>query len=140
MKKLVLLALSLGLLAFGCKDPVNKAPVTEAPLGKDCIKGRIVGQKCGDYAFQIIDSNQTFIHPADWEKATLTGVTLYHNIIGLINLPVEFRVEDKVLFLTVLEPTEAENKYPPCYLDLPVPPGPLYVVTYASEIKCSENN
>ena len=143
MKTLILLSFSLCILAFSCKDSVNetpKPPITDVPLSKNCTKGKIVGQKCNIYALQVIGTNQKIISATDWEKITLTGETiLYHNIIGLVDLPDTFKVEDKVLFLTLREPTPSEN-FVPCWTDLPPPPTARYVVIYVSELKCSESN
>jgi hypothetical protein len=124
-----ILVLSVCLFSYGCKEDVSK--------DKQCITGKIVGQKCEIFALQL---GQETMGASDWiKKDPKTGdiIATYKNVIGLINLPIEFRVDDKVIFVTLREPIPAENQIS-CYADMPNPPAPHYIVLSASETKCSE--
>lgn len=136
--------MSLILVIFSCDKSENEnlKKVLEQDLSANCTKGKIVGEKCGIYALQIISTKQDFLKPQDWGQKPSTGgdVTLYKNVIGLVNLPDSLKSETKILFMTLREPTVDENKFPPCYLDIPGPPEPFYVLTFASDIKCDDKN
>jgi len=131
MKTLTYLILSIGLFAFSCKE--------ETSSNEPCITGKIVGQKCDVFALQL---DQKLLGATDWtKKDLLTGdiIATYPNVIGLINLPAEFRLDNKIIFVTLREPTVAESQIS-CYLDMPNPPAPYYVVLSANETKCPETN
>ena len=131
MKTLTLLALSVYLFSYSCKEEVSN--------NQQCISGKIIGEKCEIFALQL---DQKLMGASDWtKKDPKTGDILatYKNVIGLINLPIELRVVDKIIFVTLREPTVAEKQIS-CYADMPNPPAPYYIVLSASETKCSENN
>lgn len=140
MRIFILSIIALCLLFLGCNDSESEAQrkIPEEYLSPNCTKGKIVGEKCGIYALQIILTRQDFLKPQDWGQKPSTGgeVTIYKNVIGLINLPDSLKSESKILFMTIRQPTEDENKFPPCYLDIPGPPEPFYVITYVNESKC----
>ncbi|MBX2916695.1 MAG: hypothetical protein KF856_15605 [Cyclobacteriaceae bacterium] len=124
--RLVLVILTLG---FGCGS--DGAP------DHPCISGKIVGQKCGIYALQL---NEAKLNATQWSKKNLiTGEIegVYSNVIGLINLPEENRVEGQIVFVELREPTN-EEKTISCYADMPSIPSPLYIVLFASNSKCKE--
>ena len=131
MKTLSYFILSIGLFAFSCTEEVSS--------NEPCITGKIVGQKCDVFALQL---DRKLLGATDWEKQdpmTSEIVATYPNVIGLIDLPQEFRVEGKVLFVTLREPTAKERQIS-CYANMPGPPAPYYVVLAASETKCTETN
>lgn len=103
----------------------------------ECLKGKIVGQKCNVFAFQL-ESNK--LNATEWiKKDQSTGdiIGIYQNVIGLIELPIDFQVEGKEFFVTVRKSTQDEAVVS-CYHDLPGPPNPIFVVTSASDKFCSE--
>ena len=131
MKTLSCLTLSIGLFAFSCKD--------EIPPNEQCISGKIVGQKCDVFALQL---DQKLMGAIDWTKKDLTTgdiIATHPNVIGLINLPAEFRLDNKIIFVTLRKPTTEESNTP-CYADLPGPPEPFYVVLSANDTKCPETD
>ena len=131
MKTLSCLILSIGLFAFSCKD--------ETPPNEQCISGKIVGQKCDVFALQL---DQKLLGAIDWTKKDLTTgdiIATHPNVIGLINLPAEFRLDNKIIFVTLRKPTTEESNTP-CYADLPGPPEPFYVVLSANDTKCPETD
>jgi hypothetical protein len=104
---------------------------------EECLKGKIVGQKCDVFAFQL-ESNK--LNAAEWikkDQASGDIIDIYQNVIGLIEIPKDFQVEGKEFFVTVRRPTQDEALVS-CYHDLPGPPNPLFVVTSASDKLCSE--
>ena len=131
MKTLSYLILSIGLFAFSCKE--------EASSNEPCVTGKIVGQKCDVFALQL---DQKLLGATDWTKKDLTTgdiIATYPNVIGLINLPAEFRFINKIIFVTLRKPTTEESNTP-CYADLPGPPEPFYVVLSANDTKCPETD
>ncbi|MCE2733869.1 MAG: hypothetical protein LW821_10930 [Flammeovirgaceae bacterium] len=129
MKNIVLLIVSIFIFAFSCENDVTS--------NQHCISGKIVGQKCDVYALQL---DQKILGATEWTKKDLvTGEieATYPNVIGLINLPDEFRADDKIVFVTFREPTTDERNIS-CYTDMPPPPSPYYIVLSASETKCNE--
>lgn len=128
MKTLCVLILSIGLFAFSCEDGNLSS--------QHCISGKIVGQKCDVYAFQL---DQPALGATSWQKRTLNGdIVSYDNVIGLLNVPEELRIEDKILFITIRKAMDGENNVP-CYHDLPGPPEPLYITLSANDTKCPES-
>lgn len=129
MKILAILALCIGLFAFSCEDKVPK---------NTCISGKIVGQKCDVFALQL---DEEILGATEWQKWEPSGKVTekFSNVIGLINLPEEFRIEGRILFVSLRKPTKEESNIP-CYLDLPGPPAPFYVVINANETNCSETD
>lgn len=104
-----------------------------------CVSGKIVGQKCDVFALQL---DQEILGATEWEEYEPSGNSVgrtLSNVIGLINLPEEFRIEGKILFVSLRKPTTEENNIS-CYLDLPGPPRPFYVVINANETKCNDSD
>lgn len=130
MKTLSYLILSIGLFAFSCKEEVSS--------NESCITGKIVGQKCDVFALQL---DQTVLGATEWQKwePTGNGTQSFTNVIGLINLPKEFKIEGKILFVSLRKPTTEESNIP-CYADLPNPPEPFYVVLSANVTKCPDTD
>lgn len=130
MKTLCVLILSIGLFAFSCEDGNLSS--------QQCISGKIVGQKCDIFALQL---DQTVLGATEWQKWEPTGnvTQSFTNVIGLINLPEEFKIEGKILFVSLRKPTTEESNIP-CYTDLPGPPEPFYVVLSANNVKCPETD
>lgn len=129
MKIIALLSLSFFIFAFSCENDVTS--------NQKCVSGKIVGQKCDIYALQL---NQNILGATEWSKKNLvTGEieATYSNVIGLLNLPEEYRENDLTIFVTLREPTTEEKKIS-CYADMPPPPSPFYMVIYASKTKCNE--
>jgi hypothetical protein len=130
MKTIMRIGLSIGLFAFSCeRDGVSN---------EKCVSGKIVGQKCDVYALQL---DQKILGSTEWSKKNLTTGEIeatYSNVIGLINLPQEYRQDGNILFVTLREPTEEESNVP-CYADMPNPPSPYYVIISVSETKCNNN-
>lgn len=115
---------------FSCSD--------KTPLSDQCISGKIVGQKCNVFALQL---DQKVLGATDWQKRTPNGdIISYDNVIGLINLPDEFRLENKRLFVTLRKLTIEEENNIPCYHDWPGPPRPSYDVLSANDTKCPETD
>jgi hypothetical protein len=112
------------LLCVGCEDDQSS--------GRDCIQGTIVGQKCGVFALQV---SEWVMGAREWLGDG--AAESFSNVIGLVDLPPEYRVEGKILFVSLREPTNEESTVP-CYHDLPGPPEPLYVVLHVSESSCGE--
>ncbi|MEC7754026.1 MAG: hypothetical protein VYB44_08350 [Bacteroidota bacterium] len=117
-------------LGCGSEDPSDQ-----------CIYGRIVGQKCEVYALQL-DSNS--LGSTQWKKMNQTTGEIeatYENVIGLLDLPENFKEEGKLIYVTLRAPSGEEGNVP-CYADMPGPPSPLFVVVSASESVCdkTQNN
>ena len=127
MKKLTLLSLSIFMLAFSCEN--------DGTPSSQCISGKIVGQKCDIYALQLAEK---ILNATEWSKKNLiTGEieATYPNVIGLLNLPEEYKVDGQTVFITLREPTK-EEKQISCYADMPPPPSPLYFVISANKLEC----
>jgi hypothetical protein len=129
MKTIMLIGLSIAFFAFSCER--DRVP------NEQCVSGKIVGQKCDVYALQL---DQNILGATDWSKKNLTTGELegtYSNVIGLINLPQEYRQDGNILFVTLRVPTKGESNVP-CYADMPNPPSPYYVVLSVSKTKCND--
>lgn len=118
------------MLTIACRDKME--------VGLDCVSGVIVGQKCSDYALKL--DKKGALGAADWQKKINkangeTEYISYENVIGLLNLPEEYRQEGLRLFVKLRSPTEEESVVP-CYLDMPNPPKPVYVVVAVDSVRC----
>lgn len=128
----IILSLFILLISGGCKK--------ESEITMDCLSGVIVGRKCNDYAFKL--DKKGALGATDWQKKVDSGdgkteYIDYKNVIGLLNLPEAYRQEGLRLFVKVRKPTEEESVVP-CYLDMPNPPKPVYVVVAVDAAKCPE--
>lgn len=131
MKKMMILFFILfpGFFVSSCDEHEH------AIINTECISGKIVGQKCDVYALQLDEKE---LGATDWTKKNLVSGEIertFSNVIGLIELPEEFRFEGKTIFVIV---EEYKNESVPCYLDLPGPPSPYYTVISASESPCKD--
>lgn len=118
------------IVTVGCRDKTE--------VGLDCVSGVIVGQKCNDYALKL--DKKGVLGATDWQKKVVNGngeteYMDYENVIGLLNLPEAYRQEGVRLFVKLRNPTEEESIVP-CYLDMPNPPKPVYVVVAVDRVKC----
>lgn len=57
------------------------------------------------------------------------------NVIGLSNLPEDLQQDGIRVFVRLRKATE-EERVIPCYTDMPPPPGPVYIVLAADNLKC----
>ncbi len=129
MRTFLLLSLSsLALLVgFGCD---RKVPET----ANQCITGIIVDDKCGVYALQVKENNTGYAN--DWEGRDSTGqLVRYANVVGLLNLPANYRKPGTKIHVRVRQATAKEQEVP-CYLDYPGPPSPMVYVLTASDKEC----
>ncbi len=128
---LVNLSLFAGLLLTGC--------VSDGLTGETaCVTGVIVGQKCNDYALKL--DRKGLLGAKDWQKKTFkedgpSMLTDYKNVIGLLDLPEPYRRDGLRIFVKLRNPTEQESLVP-CYLDMPNPPEPVYIVLAADTLTC----
>jgi len=111
---------------------------TRKEVDMGCVSGVIVGQKCDSYALKL--DQKGLLGAKDWQKKTdnedgSNDLTDYENVIGLLHLPEPFRREGLRVFVKLRNPTEEESVVP-CYLDMPNPPEPAYVVLAADSLAC----
>lgn len=128
MKKGFFLLLTMGIFTFCSEEQVSLDP--------ECVYGEIVGQKCNVFALQLGSEG---LGATDWpRKDLLTGEIegAFPNVIGLVDLPEEFSVVGKKLYLSI---EELEDDYVvPCWADMPPPPSPYFNVLFASESGCKD--
>ena len=128
MKKVAIVPLCIVLFAYTCED--------NPPADGNCVRGTIVGERCGVFALQV---EKGILGATDWQgPPDAEGVAKIHkNVIGLIGLPEVSGLQGKVLFVSLRNPTDEDSAIP-CYLHMPSPPAPHYVVLHASEVNCNE--
>ncbi|MDQ2657273.1 MAG: hypothetical protein M3Y60_07615 [Bacteroidota bacterium] len=126
MKILAILGLCITLFFSSCKEQVSAE--------KQCVRGRIVGQKCDVFALQL---DEAILGAREWNKWDPSGnpTETFSHVVGLINLQQEFRVEGRTVFVFLRKPINDESDIP-CFLDIPNPPMPYYIVIKASDRNC----
>lgn len=100
-----------------------------------CVTGIIVGQKCNAYALQLDEDSH--LKGKIWSKKTFgeDGIRIetdYENVVGLMHLPEPYQREGIRLYVRL----EAQESFVPCYLDMPNPPDPAYVVLAVDSLAC----
>lgn len=120
---------ALFLLFSACNDNIIVRDTEE------CISGIMVGEKCGVIGFK--PDKKKALGAQVWEKETIGQQENIRidNVIGIIGLPAGFK-ENERIFLKLRKATEEEQLSLDCYLSLPGPPKPMYVVINQNSLNC----
>lgn len=125
-------------LFLGCNNTIHVDSQT------DCVSGTIVGEKCNVFALQLDRKN--ILDTQEWEKKTFINnggeinervISKYENVIGLFDLPDEYKKEGMQLYVRVRRASQEEDDSRlACYLDMPNPPAPRYFVLAVDSLQC----
>ena len=97
--------------------------------------GTIIGEKCTVYAIQL--DQKGALGAQTWQKKVWNALTNetdrtdFDNVVGLIGLPQEYAKEGTRIKVEIRKASQQEASVN-CYLDLPNPPEPRYIVLNAS--------